>query len=155
MFRADQGRFLDYIVSWGNLTEEKVALYLRDILEALQYLHGWRIAHLDLKVNTYSYLTAHWTAVLVFKLCRNRKNKSFKYNLCPEYVPPFPFSISLRTLWWNMRPPSQWWSWQTSVMLFNWTLPPPTSIRSWEAQSSLPPSWSWVSLPLWCQTSGA
>lgn len=51
-FRADQGRFLDYIVSWGNLTEEKVALYLRDILEALHYLHSWRIAHLDLKVNT-------------------------------------------------------------------------------------------------------
>uniref|UniRef100_A0A3Q1CIU6 non-specific serine/threonine protein kinase n=1 Tax=Amphiprion ocellaris TaxID=80972 RepID=A0A3Q1CIU6_AMPOC len=46
---ADQGRFLDYIVSWGNLTEEKVALYLRDILEALHYLHSWRIAHLDLK----------------------------------------------------------------------------------------------------------
>lgn len=46
---ADQGRFLDYIISWGNLTEEKVALYLRDILEALQYLHGWKIAHLDLK----------------------------------------------------------------------------------------------------------
>uniref|UniRef100_A0A8C7PRH2 non-specific serine/threonine protein kinase n=1 Tax=Oncorhynchus mykiss TaxID=8022 RepID=A0A8C7PRH2_ONCMY len=46
---ADQGRLLDYIVSWGNLTEEKVALYLRDILEALHYLHSWRIAHLDLK----------------------------------------------------------------------------------------------------------
>eukprot|EP00066_Takifugu_rubripes_P014492 XP_011603758.1 PREDICTED: triple functional domain protein-like [Takifugu rubripes] len=46
---ADQGRFLDYVVSWGNLTEEKVALYLREILEALHYLHGWRIAHLDLK----------------------------------------------------------------------------------------------------------
>ncbi|XP_037532331.1 triple functional domain protein [Nematolebias whitei] len=46
---ADQGRFLDYIVSWGNLTEEKVALYLRDILEALQYLHLWHIAHLDVK----------------------------------------------------------------------------------------------------------
>uniref|UniRef100_A0A1A8BP83 non-specific serine/threonine protein kinase n=1 Tax=Nothobranchius kadleci TaxID=1051664 RepID=A0A1A8BP83_NOTKA len=46
---ADQGRFLDYIVSWGNLTEEKVALYLRDILEALHYLHSWKIAHLDLK----------------------------------------------------------------------------------------------------------
>lgn len=41
-------------MSWGNLTEEKVALYLREILEALHYLHSWRIAHLDLKVNAYS-----------------------------------------------------------------------------------------------------
>ncbi|TRY92866.1 hypothetical protein DNTS_031812, partial [Danionella cerebrum] len=47
---ADQGRLLDYIVSWGNLTEEKVSLYLREILEALHYLHTCRIAHLDLKV---------------------------------------------------------------------------------------------------------
>lgn len=54
-FRADQGRFLDYIVSWGNLTEEKAALYLRDILEALHYLHSWRIAHLDLKVHVFLY----------------------------------------------------------------------------------------------------
>uniref|UniRef100_A0A8C1MAY1 non-specific serine/threonine protein kinase n=1 Tax=Cyprinus carpio TaxID=7962 RepID=A0A8C1MAY1_CYPCA len=46
---AVQGRLLDYIVSWGNLTEEKVSLYLRDILEALHYLHTCRIAHLDLK----------------------------------------------------------------------------------------------------------
>ncbi|KAK7157294.1 hypothetical protein R3I93_008694 [Phoxinus phoxinus] len=46
---ADQGRLLDYIVSWGNLTEEKVSLYLRDVLEALHYLHACRIAHLDLK----------------------------------------------------------------------------------------------------------
>ncbi|GAA6111486.1 triple functional domain protein isoform X1, partial [Tachysurus ichikawai] len=46
---ADQGRLLDFIVSWGNLTEEKVAFYLRDILEALHYLHNCRIAHLDVK----------------------------------------------------------------------------------------------------------
>uniref|UniRef100_A0A7N6B1E8 non-specific serine/threonine protein kinase n=1 Tax=Anabas testudineus TaxID=64144 RepID=A0A7N6B1E8_ANATE len=46
---ADQGRLLDYIVSWGNLTEEKVACYLRDVLEALHYLHNCRIAHLDVK----------------------------------------------------------------------------------------------------------
>ncbi|XP_029103892.1 triple functional domain protein isoform X2 [Scleropages formosus] len=46
---ADQGRLLDHIVSWGNLTEEKVATYLREILEALHYLHNCRIAHLDLK----------------------------------------------------------------------------------------------------------
>nr|XP_061838372.1 triple functional domain protein-like isoform X2 [Nerophis lumbriciformis] len=46
---ADQGRLLDYIVSWGNLTEEKVASYLRDILDALHYLHNSRIVHLDIK----------------------------------------------------------------------------------------------------------
>uniref|UniRef100_A0A087X8S4 Uncharacterized protein n=1 Tax=Poecilia formosa TaxID=48698 RepID=A0A087X8S4_POEFO len=44
---ADQGRLLDYIVSWGNLTEEKVASYLRSVLEALHYLHNCRIVHLD------------------------------------------------------------------------------------------------------------
>ncbi|XP_035770648.1 triple functional domain protein [Neolamprologus brichardi] len=48
-YRADQGRLLDYIVSWGNLTEEKVACYLRNVLEALHYLHNCRIAHLDIK----------------------------------------------------------------------------------------------------------
>ncbi|KAM9384697.1 triple functional domain protein [Pholidichthys leucotaenia] len=46
---ADQGRLLDYIVSWGNLTEEKVAGYLHNILEALHYLHNCRIVHLDIK----------------------------------------------------------------------------------------------------------
>lgn len=64
--RADQGRFLDYIVSWGNLTEEKVALYLRDILEALQYLHGWKVAHLDLKVSGRSLLYLHISQVSFF-----------------------------------------------------------------------------------------
>lgn len=67
--RADQGRFLDYVVSWGNLTEEKVALYLREILEALHYLHGWRIAHLDLKVNVCSHRaeTSHSVTRYKFK----------------------------------------------------------------------------------------
>ncbi|NWI48837.1 KALRN protein, partial [Calyptomena viridis] len=46
---ADQGRLLDYVVRWGNLTEGKIRLYLGEILEAVQYLHNCRIAHLDLK----------------------------------------------------------------------------------------------------------
>ncbi|XP_048363555.1 triple functional domain protein isoform X3 [Sphaerodactylus townsendi] len=46
---ANQGRLLDYIVQWGNLTEGKIKLYLGEILEAMQYLHNCRIAHLDLK----------------------------------------------------------------------------------------------------------
>ena len=66
--RAEQGRLLDYIVSWGSLTEEKVAFYLRDVLEALHYLHSWRIAHLDVKVrrshththtHTYTHTNTH------------------------------------------------------------------------------------------------
>lgn len=48
--RADQGRLLDYVVRWGNLTEGKIRLYLGEILEAVQYLHNCRIVHLDLKV---------------------------------------------------------------------------------------------------------
>lgn len=54
-------------MSWGNLTEERVALYLTEVLEALHYLHSWRIAHLDLKVNKYFWSSdacvdrpAHW-----------------------------------------------------------------------------------------------
>uniref|UniRef100_A0A803V2Z6 non-specific serine/threonine protein kinase n=1 Tax=Ficedula albicollis TaxID=59894 RepID=A0A803V2Z6_FICAL len=46
---ADQGRLLDYVVRWGNLTEGKIRLYLGEILEAVQYLHNCRIVHLDLK----------------------------------------------------------------------------------------------------------
>uniref|UniRef100_A0A8C8SVY8 Trio Rho guanine nucleotide exchange factor n=1 Tax=Pelusios castaneus TaxID=367368 RepID=A0A8C8SVY8_9SAUR len=46
---ADQGRLLDCVVRWGNLTEGKIRLYVGEILEAVQYLHNCRIAHLDLK----------------------------------------------------------------------------------------------------------
>uniref|UniRef100_H9GAI0 Trio Rho guanine nucleotide exchange factor n=3 Tax=Anolis carolinensis TaxID=28377 RepID=H9GAI0_ANOCA len=46
---ANQGRLLDYVVQWGNLTEGKIKLYLGEILEAVQYLHNCRIVHLDLK----------------------------------------------------------------------------------------------------------
>ncbi|KAK1345303.1 hypothetical protein QTO34_014014 [Cnephaeus nilssonii] len=47
--RADQGRLLDCVVRWGNLTEGKIRAYLGEVLEAVRYLHNCRIAHLDLK----------------------------------------------------------------------------------------------------------
>ncbi|KAM6959163.1 triple functional domain protein [Aplochiton taeniatus] len=59
---VDQGRLLDYIVSWGNLTEDKVACYLRDVLEALHYLHNSRIVHLDVKPE--NLLVSHTTSGL-------------------------------------------------------------------------------------------
>ncbi|EPY86360.1 triple functional domain protein [Camelus ferus] len=46
---ADQGRLLDCVVRWGNLTEGKIRAYLGEVLEAIRYLHNCRIAHLDLK----------------------------------------------------------------------------------------------------------
>uniref|UniRef100_A0A4W3IC27 Rho guanine nucleotide exchange factor 25 n=1 Tax=Callorhinchus milii TaxID=7868 RepID=A0A4W3IC27_CALMI len=63
---ADQGRLLDYIVNWGNLTEEKVASYLRETLEALHYLHNCRIAHLDIKPE--NVLVDHSSAKPLIKL---------------------------------------------------------------------------------------
>ena len=49
-FRMDDGRLLDYLMNHDELMEEKVAFYIRDIMEALQYLHNCRVAHLDIKV---------------------------------------------------------------------------------------------------------
>eukprot|EP00069_Balaena_mysticetus_P008083 bmy_05713T0 len=46
---ADQGRLLECVVRWGNLTEGKIRAYLGEVLEAVRYLHNCRIAHLDLK----------------------------------------------------------------------------------------------------------
>ncbi|KAM4626279.1 kalirin isoform 4-T4 [Discoglossus pictus] len=45
----DDGRLLDYLMNHDELMEEKVAFYMRDIMEALQYLHSCRVAHLDIK----------------------------------------------------------------------------------------------------------
>lgn len=39
-FRMDDGRLLDYLMNHDELMEEKVAFYIRDIMEALQYLHA-------------------------------------------------------------------------------------------------------------------
>uniref|UniRef100_A0A286ZNZ8 Non-specific serine/threonine protein kinase n=1 Tax=Sus scrofa TaxID=9823 RepID=A0A286ZNZ8_PIG len=47
--RMDDGRLLDYLMNHDELMEEKVAFYIRDIMEALQYLHNCRVAHLDIK----------------------------------------------------------------------------------------------------------
>eukprot|EP00079_Xenopus_tropicalis_P030110 XP_012825853.1 PREDICTED: kalirin, RhoGEF kinase isoform X1 [Xenopus tropicalis] len=45
----EDGRLLDYLMKHDELMEEKVAFYMRDIMEALQYLHSCRVAHLDIK----------------------------------------------------------------------------------------------------------
>ncbi|XP_016121314.1 kalirin-like, partial [Sinocyclocheilus grahami] len=49
VFSVEDGRLLDYLVAHDELMEEKVAFFIKDILEALQHLHTCRVAHLDLK----------------------------------------------------------------------------------------------------------
>lgn len=46
----DDGRLLDYLMHHDELMEDKVAFYIKDTMEALQYLHNCRVAHLDIKV---------------------------------------------------------------------------------------------------------
>ncbi|XP_069472762.1 kalirin isoform X2 [Ambystoma mexicanum] len=45
----DDGRLLEYLMNHDELMEEKVAFFIRDTMEALQYLHNCRVAHLDIK----------------------------------------------------------------------------------------------------------
>lgn len=50
--RIPQGRLFDYICSRQHFDELMAAEYVRQILDAVHYLHNCRIAHLDLKVGT-------------------------------------------------------------------------------------------------------
>ncbi|XP_053326998.1 kalirin isoform X2 [Spea bombifrons] len=45
----DDGRLLDYLVNHDELMEERISFFIRDIMEALRYLHSCRVAHLDIK----------------------------------------------------------------------------------------------------------
>ncbi|RXN00573.1 Kalirin [Acipenser ruthenus] len=45
----EDGRLFDFLINHDELMEEKVSFYIKDTLEAIQYLHNCRVAHLDLK----------------------------------------------------------------------------------------------------------
>lgn len=61
-FSMDDGRLLDYLMNHDELMEEKVAFYIRDTMEALQYLHNCRVAHLDIKVGRKEDEAVHWSS---------------------------------------------------------------------------------------------
>lgn len=70
-----------------ELMEEKVAFYMRDILGALQYLHGCRVAHLDLKVSR-----LFFTARNLYPRCQAENvSRKVHFSLCqPFYHSFFP-----------------------------------------------------------------
>ena len=48
--RAVHGRLLDFLCAQDDLEEGQCARFIRQLLDALQYLHLCRIVHLDVKV---------------------------------------------------------------------------------------------------------
>lgn len=49
VFRLTGGRLFDHVVMMDFLTEEIAIKYIKQLLEALQFLHAQSIAHLDVK----------------------------------------------------------------------------------------------------------
>ncbi len=46
---------MDHLISVAKLTEHRIAFYVSQVLEVLDYLHNCGIVHLDIKVSIYNY----------------------------------------------------------------------------------------------------
>ena len=50
LFRIPAGRLFDYLCLQSIILEQKIAKYIRQLLEGVNYLHQCRIIHLDIQV---------------------------------------------------------------------------------------------------------
>ena len=50
LFRIPAGRLFDYLCLQPVILEQKVAKYIRQLLDGVNYLHQCRIVHLDIQV---------------------------------------------------------------------------------------------------------
>lgn len=46
----NSGRLFEYICNKSQFDEIQASVYIRQLLDVVQYLHNCRIAHLDIKV---------------------------------------------------------------------------------------------------------
>jgi len=51
-YRMPQGRLFEHICRTDHFDELHAADFSRQLLEAVQYLHNCRVAHLDIKVGS-------------------------------------------------------------------------------------------------------
>jgi serine/threonine protein kinase len=51
IFRISGGRLFDYLCFQSIILEQKIAKYIRQLLDGLNYLHQSKIVHLDIQVN--------------------------------------------------------------------------------------------------------
>lgn len=50
LFRISAGRLFDYLCLQSIVIEQKIAKYIRQLLDGVNYLHQCRIVHLDIQV---------------------------------------------------------------------------------------------------------
>lgn len=98
---ATGGELFDYIVDKGMLSEEESIPLIRQMLEALAYLHSRGIAHRDLKLENILMKDDTKTEVKIsdFGLSRVVGEGSFMKTICgtPEYLAPEVLSEEAKT----------------------------------------------------------
>lgn len=68
LFRVTGGELFDRIIAKGNYTEKDASNLIRQVLEAVDYLHSLNIVHRDLKVRT-SQFSFLWGPVFLKEGC--------------------------------------------------------------------------------------
>jgi len=66
------GELFDRIVEKGSYTEKDASHLIRQILEAVDYMHSQGVVHRDLKVNSFYLYSQHQTSLtLLITICTN------------------------------------------------------------------------------------
>ena len=70
-FRVTGGELFDRIVEKGNYTEKDASVLIKQVLEAVDFMHTQGVVHRDLKVRSLGFELAY----IVQSFCYNKKCK--------------------------------------------------------------------------------
>ena len=80
------GELFDYCAEQDYLFENETVLFLRQILDGLQYMHSKNICHLDLKVKNEKHVKTTSTLKQIANFCRIRNSIQSHVNVCASGV---------------------------------------------------------------------